>query len=286
MEDEASHDQMQSIQDNDSIGVDPISFYQENGSKNTSTAPFGPSYHALADGCPSPGHSDQSKHLDSNVREAGRRRQRNPLRSPSSGLLIAPRRSERLSNTEQQEDPLLRAAKARADADAKAAAAAAIEAVKHDAERRLQELRSREHETLLELDEAFEDVWKSVRFMHMTEEQLALIAADGVIPSSTIEEAKAEKRRIILKLHVANKWDVLRLTDLSSVEASDPEALAVKDIKWPPFRFGVQVPSVFTDVYAPAPGDAVTTTSERIEFAGSLWCLDLKRYSTAPCVEP
>jgi hypothetical protein len=53
----------------------------------------------------------------------------------------------------------------------------------------------------------------------------------------------------------------------------------VKDIKWPGFRFGVEVPGVFAASMEPTPDEEPKSlSSERVYFAGSLWCLDLKRY--------
>jgi hypothetical protein len=56
----------------------------------------------------------------------------------------------------------------------------------------------------------------------------------------------------------------------------------VRDFKWPGFRFGIEMSSVFGEGMAPTgEGDARSLSSERINFAGSLWCLDLKRYISA-----
>lgn len=53
----------------------------------------------------------------------------------------------------------------------------------------------------------------------------------------------------------------------------------MRDFKWPGFRFGIEMSSVFGEGMAPTgEGDARSLSSERITFAGSLWCLDLKRY--------
>jgi hypothetical protein len=82
-------------------------------------------------------------------------------------------------------------------------------------------------------------------------------------------------------------------------DADHPDVAAVRAYKWPAFRFGVevrcrsetlnplgephfhpvQVANVFSEAMAPSlDGEPLSTSSERIYFAGSLWCLDLKRY--------
>ena len=55
------------------------------------------------------------------------------------------------------------------------------------------------------------------------------------------------------------------------------------DVNWPPFRFGVEIKGLFSDAMTPLlspDGTSVpqSMSSERILFAGSLWCLDVKRY--------
>jgi hypothetical protein len=56
----------------------------------------------------------------------------------------------------------------------------------------------------------------------------------------------------------------------------------VRDARWPPFRFGLELGDVFSDEMSPgAEGDPRQKSSERVAYAGSLWCLDVKRYNNA-----
>ena len=45
----------------------------------------------------------------------------------------------------------------------------------------------------------------------------------------------------------------------------------------------LQVADVFSDAMKPTlEGEPLSTSSERVYFAGSMWCLDLKRYINRP----
>jgi hypothetical protein len=56
----------------------------------------------------------------------------------------------------------------------------------------------------------------------------------------------------------------------------------VRDARWPPFRFGLELGDVFSEEMSPgAEGDPRQKSSERVAYAGSLWCLDVKRYNNA-----
>lgn len=220
------------------------------------------------------------------------------------------------------------------------------------------------------------------RWMHFTVEQLNEALQDGEADPSFIQAAVADQEKLRLKLEVANKYNVRRLSDLMppsqappdprnvlEVEKYNEQVQKVADIwstafpdgdatattatgttgtagggvighgaevrdevmkfKWPGFRcvtcrmqsqlvlstvtmplttpcmpvlsprdsippsaspfrrFGIEMTGVFADTMQPVAGPdgnvngpdaSKTMTSERVYFAGSIWCLDIKRY--------
>jgi len=96
------------------------------------------------------------------------------------------------------------------------------------------------------------------------------VTADGEVPPEWVTGAIVEQERMGLKLEVANRYNVRRLSDFDHMEAAEyPDVQEVKDIKWSPFRFGVEISNVFAEASAPtADGEPVCVSSDKVFFAG------------------
>ena len=137
---------------------------------------------------------------------------------------------------------------------------------------------------LAELDATFYEVFGSLRLCHLTDEQLQCVVDDGEIGAGDVAAAQQQQALMHEKLAAASQFNVRRLSELESL-ASPPAPAAptvpqhVREARWPPFRFGLEIEGVFGDDMSPgADGEARTKSSERVAYAGSQWCLDVKRY--------
>ncbi len=84
------------------------------------------------------------------------------------------------------------------------------------------------------------------------------------------------------QLEIANRFNVRRLTELDTLGPEEGVSQSARAFKWPAVRIGIEMSGVFGDAMAPGgDGEPKSTSSERVQYAGSLWCLDLKRYMSA-----
>jgi BTB/POZ domain len=151
---------------------------------------------------------------------------------------------------------------------------------------------------LHEIEVAYHEVFQAIRFVHFSEDQLLEAAKDGEVPSYLITHAFDEKALMYQKLMLANQQNVKRLSELDTLLDFDKESGSdeeededqsmtpsprtqrnkVIETKWPTFRFGIEVSDIFSDQNRPTLASPISFSSDRVMFAGSLWCLDLKRY--------
>lgn len=134
---------------------------------------------------------------------------------------------------------------------------------------------------LCDLEAAYDDVFASLHFIHMTDAQLRDVASDGDVPPQLLRDARGAREVMRAKLARAADLNVRRLSELP--EASD-DALTqqLAGVTWPPLRFGVEVTGVFADAMVPSDeSPEPQLSSDRVYALGSLWSLDLKRYLSA-----
>lgn len=138
---------------------------------------------------------------------------------------------------------------------------------------------SRDYEAeLAELDGAYEEVWGAIRWVHLTPSQLASVEEEGEVPHVVLAAARAQAASMLDKLHLGCHYSVRRLAELRDFADGLPNP-SVLDTSWPGFRFGMEVSDIFSREMEPVnEHDAHTVGSDRVYFAGSLWCLDFKRY--------
>ena len=132
---------------------------------------------------------------------------------------------------------------------------------------------------LRELDAAYDEVFSSLRFLHLSDDQLLSAQEDGEVRLSQLAAALAERNAMLDKLEVANRHNVQRLTELAEIAETHADARAVAGTSWAPLRFGVEAHGIFAPEMTPIDDStSVTVSTQRVYALGSLWNLDLKRY--------
>lgn len=141
---------------------------------------------------------------------------------------------------------------------------------------------------LEEIYTAFEEIMSQIRFIHFTPDQLAEARDDGELSTAAMAEVTAAATRMREKMQRASAFNVRRLSELNDIEDEEAVPVWMREYTWPAMRFGVELQGVFSDAMTPGAAaaggdasDARTMSSERVFFAGSLWCLEIKRYISA-----
>jgi hypothetical protein len=134
---------------------------------------------------------------------------------------------------------------------------------------------------LAAIDATYDAVFAQLRLLHLTEAQLAEVAADGEVPPPVLADALAARAAMHARLARARAHNVKKLSELPPTVAAAEGAAAAASASaaatgaaWPPLRFGVEVGDLVTDAMAPTDDlPAVTLSSDRVLALGSLWSL-------------
>jgi hypothetical protein len=131
-----------------------------------------------------------------------------------------------------------------------------------------------------ELRQAYSEILESLRLTHMTENELKQVLADGEISHATVMLALETSKRIKAKLIAASNFNVSRVSELDAISPTSlGSSLDIRETRWLPYRFGIEMNGIFSEEMSPlSDGEPRTKSSERISYAGSHWCLDVKRY--------
>ena len=127
---------------------------------------------------------------------------------------------------------------------------------------------------------AYTEILDSLRITHMTETELKNVLADGEISHATVTMAIEASKRIRAKLTAASNFNVRRVSELDAISPTSLGATVdVRETRWLPYRFGIEMNGIFSEDMSPlSDGEPRTRSSERVSYAGSHWCLDVKRY--------
>jgi len=133
---------------------------------------------------------------------------------------------------------------------------------------------------MTELRLAYTEILESLRLSHMTESELKQVLSDGEISHATVTLAIEASKRIRAKLTAASNFNVRRVSELDAISPTSLGAsVDVRDTRWLPYRFGIEMNGIFGEDMSPlSDGEPRTRSSERVSYAGSHWCLDVKRY--------
>lgn len=140
-------------------------------------------------------------------------------------------------------------------------------------------LRRNFEDDVLEVENTYDDIFRQLRLVHCTAEQLQELREEKEICPAILDEAEAQRKKMLEKLELANRFNVKRLDELNVLTLEDGVTDEVKELRWQPARYGVEVSGVFSESMTPTSEvEARSMSSERFAHAGSLWVLDLKRY--------